>query len=197
ARPRQVCASEPAPLAQHTLWGHLPAYLHLRPVPSAQCRVRTFGASTHGRTCVLAPKPLTHQATARPRAAGNTAQAAGCGPRPPGQDLTEVCCWAPSGSPSPVPPSPPSSSTRPSPRSLESTTGPIAIRPATTAMAIRNAWFASAGTLSATTAGAISTETRFITLTSGLIAGPAVSLNGSPMVSPITVASCASEFFPP
>ena len=40
---------------------------------------------------------------------------------------------------------------------------------------------------SATTAGAISTATRFITLINGLIAGPAVSLNGSPTVSPIAV----------
>ena len=46
-------------------------------------------------------------------------------------------------------------------------------------------------------AGAISSETRFITLSSGLIAGPAVSLNGSPTVSPITVAACASEPLPP
>src|SRR5699024_2830357 len=125
------------------------------------------------------------QAARRPasvvRAPQQPAAAPGRGPRPPRQDFTEVCCWAPSGSPSPVPPSPPSSSTRPSPRSLEITTGPIAIRPATTAMAIRSTWFASAGTLIATTAGAISTETRFITLISGLIAGPAVSLNGSPM----------------
>ena len=46
-------------------------------------------------------------------------------------------------------------------------------------------------------AGAISTDTRFITLISGLMAGPAVSLNGSPTVSPMTVASCASEPLPP
>jgi phosphoserine phosphatase len=44
---------------------------------------------------------------------------------------------------------------------------------------------------------AISSETRFITLISGLIAGPAVSLNGSPTVSPMTVAACASEPLPP
>src|SRR5690606_2151257 len=48
-----------------------------------------------------------------------------------------------------------------------------------------------------TTAGAISSATRFITLISGLIAGPAVSLNGSPTVSPMTVASCASPPLPP
>ena len=48
-----------------------------------------------------------------------------------------------------------------------------------------------------TTLVAISSETRFITLISGLIAGPAVSLNGSPTVSPMTVAACASEPLPP
>ena len=40
-----------------------------------------------------------------------------------------------------------------------------------------------------TTAGAMSSATRFITLISGLMAGPAVSLNGSPTVSPMTVAA--------
>ena len=45
----------------------------------------------------------------------------------------------------------------------------------------------------ATTAGAISKDTRFMTLISGLIAGPAVSLNGSPTVSPITVAAWATR----
>ena len=40
-----------------------------------------------------------------------------------------------------------------------------------------------------TTAGAISSATRFITLINGLMAGPAVSLNGSPTVSPMIVAS--------
>src|SRR5579859_7125821 len=48
-----------------------------------------------------------------------------------------------------------------------------------------------------TTLVAISSETRFMTLISGLIAGPAVSLNGSPTVSPITVAACASDPLPP
>ena len=43
----------------------------------------------------------------------------------------------------------------------------------------------------------MSTDTRFITLSSGLIAGPAVSLNGSPTVSPMIVASWASEPLPP
>ena len=51
--------------------------------------------------------------------------------------------------------------------------------------------------VSDTTAGAIRSATRFITLSSGLIAGPAVSLKGSPTVSPITVAACASECLPP
>ena len=46
-------------------------------------------------------------------------------------------------------------------------------------------------------AGAMSTDTRFMTLSSGLIAGPAVSLNGSPTVSPMTVASWAAEPLPP
>ncbi len=49
----------------------------------------------------------------------------------------------------------------------------------------------------ATTAGAISNATRFMTLINGLMAGPAVSLNGSPTVSPITVAAWASEPLPP
>ena len=46
-------------------------------------------------------------------------------------------------------------------------------------------------------AGRISSETRFITLMSGLSAGPAVSLNGSPTVSPMTAALWASEPLPP
>ena len=37
----------------------------------------------------------------------------------------------------------------------------------------------------------------FATLIIGLIAGPAVSLNGSPTVSPVTEAACASEPLPP
>src|SRR5690349_19324251 len=63
--------------------------------------------------------------------------------------------------------------------------------------AMRAGVFLSLPTLSSTTAGAISSETRFITLISGLIAGPAVSLNGSPTVSPMTVAAWASEPLPP
>jgi len=35
--------------------------------------------------------------------------------------------------------------------------------------------------------------TMFMTLISGLMAGPAVSLSGSPTVSPVTAALCASE----
>src|SRR6516162_470401 len=35
------------------------------------------------------------------------------------------------------------------------------------------------------------------TLITGLIAGPAVSLHGSPTVSPVTDASCAGDPFPP
>ena len=62
---------------------------------------------------------------------------------------------------------------------------------------MRNTGLAPSPTDRATTAGAISTATRFITLISGLMAGPAVSLNGSPTVSPITVAAWASECLPP
>jgi hypothetical protein len=47
------------------------------------------------------------------------------------------------------------------------------------------------------TAGRMSNDTRFITLMSGLSAGPAVSLNGSPTVSPMTAALWASEPLPP
>ena len=71
------------------------------------------------------------------------------------------------------------------------------IATATSAMTIRRASFWSSPTLSETTALAMSSETRFITLMSGLMAGPAVSLNGSPTVSPMTVASWASEPLPP
>src|SRR5262245_8680491 len=48
-----------------------------------------------------------------------------------------------------------------------------------------------------TTLVAIRSDTRFMTLISGLMAGPAVSLNGSPTVSPMTVAACASDPLPP
>ncbi len=45
--------------------------------------------------------------------------------------------------------------------------------------------------------GAKSDETKDITVMSVLIEGPAVSLNGSPTVSPTTAALCASEPGPP
>ncbi len=45
--------------------------------------------------------------------------------------------------------------------------------------------------------GAKSEETKDITVISVLIEGPAVSLNGSPTVSPTTAALCASEPGPP
>src|SRR3954453_23150421 len=45
--------------------------------------------------------------------------------------------------------------------------------------------------------GMIRIATMFATLIMGLIAGPAVSLNGSPTVSPVTDAACASEPLPP
>ena len=44
--------------------------------------------------------------------------------------------------------------------------------------------------------GAMMTETKFTTLIIGLSAGPAVSFNGSPTVSPTTAALCRSEFLP-
>ena len=53
------------------------------------------------------------------------------------------------------------------------------------------------GSANPTIAGVIKSPTRFITLISGLIAGPAVSLNGSPTVSPMIVAACASDPLPP
>jgi K(+)-stimulated pyrophosphate-energized sodium pump len=43
--------------------------------------------------------------------------------------------------------------------------------------------------------GAMSNATMLITLMSGLIAGPAVSLYGSPTVSPVTAALCQSVPF--
>ena len=42
-----------------------------------------------------------------------------------------------------------------------------------------------------------SSETMFMTLISGLRAGPAVSFRGSPTVSPVTAALWASEPLPP
>mgnify|MGYP000985458963 CR=1 FL=1 len=76
-------------------------------------------------------------------------------------------------------------------------TAPNATRAATTAIVMRSTWLAPSPVEITTIAGAMSSATRFMTLMSGLIAGPAVSLNGSPTVSPITTASCAGEFFPP
>ncbi len=71
------------------------------------------------------------------------------------------------------------------------------ISTARTARPIRSGLFWSSPMLSCTTAGAISSEIRFITLISGLSDGPAVSLNGSPTVSPMIVASWASLPLPP
>src|SRR5665647_3162896 len=45
--------------------------------------------------------------------------------------------------------------------------------------------------------GTISNATMLMILISGLTAGPAVSLYGSPTVSPVTAALCASEPLPP
>src|SRR5215212_8581479 len=79
------------------------------------------------------------------------------------------------------------------PRRLERHSAQASRATATTATANRS----SSSSARATTVGAISTATRFITLIRGLRAGPAVSLNGSPTVSPITVALWGSEFLPP
>ena len=45
--------------------------------------------------------------------------------------------------------------------------------------------------------GTISNATMLIILMRGFTAGPAVSLYGSPTVSPVTAALCASEPLPP
>src|SRR3954471_15638107 len=82
-------------------------------------------------------------------------------------------------------------------RRLEITTDTTMIRTAPTAMSTRAVVFAPSPTDRLTTAGAMSRATRFMTLISGLIAGPAVSLKGSPTVSPMTVAAWASLPFPP
>ena len=74
-------------------------------------------------------------------------------------------------------------------RRLETTTAPTMTSTATSAIATRSPVLASSPTDMVTTAGAMIRATRFITLISGLIAGPAVSLNGSPTVSPMTVAA--------
>src|SRR5215471_21176528 len=84
-------------------------------------------------------------------------------------------------------PSPEPLASRPDERRLEITTAVTTIPTATMATPTRRPtlW------LYLTTLVATSRETRFMTLSSGLIAGPAVSLNGSPTVSPMTVAACA------
>ncbi len=82
-------------------------------------------------------------------------------------------------------------------RRLETTTAATMTSTAPSAMSTRTVVSAPSPTCSPTTAGAMSSATRFITLISGLIAGPAVSLNGSPTVSPMTVAAWASLPLPP
>src|SRR5690349_11358296 len=92
-----------------------------------------------------------------------------------------------------APPSPEPPASRPDERRLEITTAATTMAMQTRATPVRRPtlW------LYLTTLVATSRETRFMTLSSGLIAGPAVSLNGSPTVSPMTVAACASEPLPP
>src|SRR5436309_3224303 len=87
---------------------------------------------------------------------------------------------------------------KPTARRLLMTTAPTMRPRASTPTMTRTAVF-SCGPCTPyfTTVGAMSNATRFITLMSGLSAGPAVSLNGSPTVSPMTVAACASEPLPP
>src|SRR5205807_2627165 len=53
------------------------------------------------------------------------------------------------------------------------------------------------GALAQTISGMMRIATMFATLIIGLIAGPAVSLYGSPTVSPVTDAAWASEPLPP
>src|SRR5262249_61342662 len=74
---------------------------------------------------------------------------------------------------------------KPDERRLEITTAVTTMATATRATAVRRPtlW------LYLTTLVATSSETRVITLSSGLIAGPAASLNASPTVSPITAAA--------
>ena len=78
------------------------------------------------------------------------------------------------------------------PLRFENATAPISTSSATPAIAYR-----TSSLRRLMTAGRISRETRFITLMSGFNAGPAVSLNGSPTVSPMTAALWASEPLPP
>ena len=82
-------------------------------------------------------------------------------------------------------------------RRLEITTETTMIATAPSAISTRTVVFASRPSEMLTIAGAINSATSYITLIKGLIAGPAVSLNGSPTVSPMTVAACASLPLPP
>src|SRR5215475_13043285 len=97
-------------------------------------------------------------------------------------------CAPPVDAPSPAP-----LTDRVAERRLEITMATTTIRTAPSATPTRSPmlW------LYLTTLVATSSDTRFITLSSGLLAGPAVSLNGSPTVSPMTVAACASLPLPP
>ena len=81
----------------------------------------------------------------------------------------------------------------PSDLRFEKAIAPIRINSATAEMAKRG----PSSSDSLMMAGRINSDTRFITLMSGLSAGPAVSLNGSPTVSPMTAALWASEPLPP
>src|SRR5215471_19662065 len=68
-------------------------------------------------------------------------------------------------------------------RRLENSTAATMMITAPMATPARSPWLS----LYLTTLVATSSETRFMTLSSGLMAGPAVSLNGSPTVSPMMV----------
>ena len=74
-------------------------------------------------------------------------------------------------------------------------TAPTSSRAATTPTAILAA--SAPRSTNFTTTGTASSATRFMTLMSGFSAGPAVSLKGSPTVSPMTVALWFSEPLPP
>src|SRR2546429_4649582 len=67
---------------------------------------------------------------------------------------------------------------------------------ATTAIVIRSGVLVLVPVLHSTTAGAISSATRFITLITGMISGPAASLNRSPTVSPAAVSAFEDEPLP-
>src|SRR5262245_42190052 len=75
---------------------------------------------------------------------------------------------------------------------------------ATAAAGAAGALTAGGGTLAAALgaslppmSGTMSSATMLMILISGFTAGPAVSLYGSPTVSPVTAALCASDPFPP